>query len=89
MENQFKKQLEILDEQNKELWILTNKKLSDNLKKVEEKYLSRAQHLPICSDLERNLENCYKNNSALPLNCSKNVKDFIKCVDQVRKEVIS
>jgi len=89
IENQFRRQLDNLDEQTKKLWALTNKKLDANLKRVEEKYISKAQHLPVCSEYERNLENCYKANSAMPLKCSKNVKAFIKCVDQVRNEVLS
>ncbi|RWS05967.1 hypothetical protein B4U79_16086 [Dinothrombium tinctorium] len=88
-EKSWKTQISELERQNNQLWDLANKNFESKIKDVENTYISEHKHEPICQEAEKTLDSCYKTNKSKPLNCSAEVKNFVSCVNLVRREVFN
>lgn len=89
MERSWKGQINELNRQNKELWKSANEKLAVNLTEIEQKYAKQQKCDPICQESEQKVIECYQENKSQPLKCSQQVKQFINCVHDVRREVFN
>jgi len=88
LERSWKNQINELERQNRELWKSANDKLSSNITEAEKKYV-KSKCQPICQENEKKVIQCYQNNKSQPLKCSKEVKSFVNCVHEVRREVLN
>lgn len=89
LEESWKTRLSAYQEQNEELSRTTTERLSHDLLAIEEKYTKRHRYEPVCPDVEQKVEECFKKNPSMSLKCSKEVKDFVGCIDDVRQRVLS
>lgn len=89
VEQSWKTRLSAYQKQNEELSRTTTERLSNDLVAIEEKYTHRQRYEPVCPDVEQKVEECLKKNPSMSLKCSKEVKDFVGCIDDVRQRVLS
>ncbi|XP_074599230.1 MICOS complex subunit mic25-a-like [Brevipalpus obovatus] len=78
----------MLEQQNKILWRAAKERFDKNLTGIEENYTKRQAHEPVCVEAEKLVESCYASNVEMPLKCSKQAKDFINCIDHIRRQVL-
>ena len=79
--------MEELQKQNRQLWRTANEKLSANITETEKQVIKKKCE-PICRQNEKQVVDCYHKNKSQPLKCSSEVKNFVQCVQQVRREVL-
>lgn len=77
-----------LEFQNRQLFEAANAKVSETLLDIETNHLKNS-YAPVCPDKQQRVAQCYKENSKYPLNCSRDVNDFMECVDKVRMTVLT
>jgi coiled-coil-helix-coiled-coil-helix domain-containing protein 3 len=88
LEKSWRQQMNELERQNRELWKSANHKLSNNLNEIEKKYV-KTKCEPICGENEKKVIECYQTNKSQPLKCSKEVKGFVNCVHEIRRNVLN
>lgn len=54
-------------------------------KEVEELFRDRYRTLPVCSNIQRDVNECYIINASAPLKCIDLVQEFVKCVERERE----
>lgn len=89
LQRHYQAKTELLEKHNRSLFDASKSKLENKLNQVEEKYISSHRHEPVCVEASRNVEFCFNDNQKMPLKCSKVAKDFINCVDSIRRQVIN
>ena len=89
IQKHYRNKTEYLERQNRQLFDASRSKLENKLNQVDEKYISSHKHEPVCVEAQRNVEFCYNENQGMSLKCSKVAKEFINCVDSVRRQIIN
>lgn len=84
LDSSWKRRMQEYEDQNKYLFLMTSKRLQDDLSKIEENYTGKNKYQPVCPTVENEVEVCYRNNAKNPLKCSKQVKSFVSCIQDAR-----
>ena len=84
LDTSWKRRMQEYEDQNKYLFLMTSKRLQDDLTNIEKNYTGKNKYAPICPKKEDEVETCYRHNPKNPLKCSKQVKDFVSCVQDAR-----
>ncbi|GFY40783.1 uncharacterized protein TNIN_129561 [Trichonephila inaurata madagascariensis] len=87
-EKSWNNRIHELETQNRMLYETANEKFGATLKEVEENHVKNS-YAPVCPDIQQKVIHCYKENTKLPLNCSQEVHDLLKCVEKVRMTALS
>uniref|UniRef100_A0A131Z4R5 Coiled-coil-helix-coiled-coil-helix domain-containing protein 3, mitochondrial n=1 Tax=Rhipicephalus appendiculatus TaxID=34631 RepID=A0A131Z4R5_RHIAP len=84
----WRERLKEVERQNQELYKLATDKFAGAVTQVEERY---TQHkcTPVCEEHQQKVMDCYAKNQRAPLNCSKLVDAFTKCVHEARKDIVA
>lgn len=77
-----------LETQNRQLFETAKEKFAVTLLEVEQNHVKNS-YAPVCPDKQHQVMRCYKENGKLPLNCAREVHDFMECVDKVRMTALS
>lgn len=84
LDTSWKRRMQEYEDQNKYLFLMTSKRLQDDLTSIEQNYTGKNKYEPVCPNVESEVENCYRSNSKNPLKCSKQVKSFVSCIQDAR-----
>ncbi|KFM76957.1 Coiled-coil-helix-coiled-coil-helix domain-containing protein 3, mitochondrial, partial [Stegodyphus mimosarum] len=87
-EKSWQNRISELESQNRQLFDAAKDKFEKTLTEVEENHVKNS-FAPVCPDKEQQVLKCYKENTKFPLNCSREVRDFIDCVEKVRMTALS
>ena len=87
-ERSWQSRIRELESQNRQLLDAANENLSATLLEVETNHMKNS-YAPVCPDKQQKVLQCYKENSKLPLSCSREVHDFMECVDKVRMTALT
>ncbi|GIY03013.1 uncharacterized protein CEXT_423831 [Caerostris extrusa] len=87
-EKSWNNRIRELEIQNRQLFETANEKFTATVKDVEENHIKNS-FAPVCPDKEQQVAKCYKENAKFPLNCSREVHDFMECVDKIRMTALS
>lgn len=85
---QWREHLREVERQNEELYKLATDKFAGAVDAVEQKYM-KHKCVPVCEEFQHKVLECYQKNPHSPLNCSKLVDAFTRCVHQARKDIIA
>lgn len=88
LEASWRKRSRELETQNRDLWKSTTTRLSADLTSIEQKYTHKRRYDAICPDIERKVEECYTTNIKAPLKCSKQVLEFVSCIDVAKRNAL-
>uniref|UniRef100_A0A023G899 Putative head-elevated expression protein n=1 Tax=Amblyomma triste TaxID=251400 RepID=A0A023G899_AMBTT len=88
VEDVWRERLKEVERQNQELYKLATDKFAGAVKQVEDKY-TQQKCVPVCEEHQQKVMECYAKNQRAPLNCSKLVEAFTKCVHEARKDIIA
>ncbi|XP_064483305.1 MICOS complex subunit MIC19-like [Ornithodoros turicata] len=84
----WKERLDEVERQNQELYKLATDKFAGAVDEVGTKYV-KHKCVPVCEAAQKKVLECYERNQKQPLNCSKLVDAFTRCVHQARKDIIA
>jgi len=87
-EKSWQNRIRELEYQNRQLFDAANEKLSATILEVETNHMKNS-YAPVCPERHQKVVQCYKENNKLPLNCSREVHDFMECVDKVRMTALT
>ncbi|GBN02308.1 hypothetical protein AVEN_70743-1 [Araneus ventricosus] len=87
-EKSWNNRIHELETQNRLLFETVSDKFTATVKEIEENHIKNS-YAPVCPDKQQQVSKCYKENSKYPLNCSREVNDFMECVDKVRMTALS
>lgn len=87
-EKSWNNRIHELETQNRLLFETAKDKFAATLHEVESNHVKNS-YAPVCPDKQHQVLRCYKDNGKLPLNCSREVHDFMECVDKVRMTALS
>lgn len=87
-ERSWQNRIRQLEAQNRQLFDAANEKIAATLTDVETNYMKNS-YAPVCPDKQQKVQQCYKEHSKYPLNCSREVHDFMECVDKVRMTALT
>lgn len=87
-ERSWQNRIKQLEGQNRQLFEAVNEKVAASLQDVETNYM-KSSYAPVCPDKQQKVLKCYKENSKAPLNCSREVHEFMECVDKVRMTALT
>ncbi|XP_054163241.1 MICOS complex subunit MIC19-like [Oppia nitens] len=88
LEKTWKGQISELQKQNRQLWSTANSKLDTNITETETR-INKTRGEPICRQQERSVVDCYQSHRSQPLKCSQDVRNFVSCVQDVRRGVLN
>lgn len=81
---------EKLDEEKKkheDFYNLTMQEFEDAVSRTENKFIKPSLR-PICDGLQSSLVDCYKNHPNRTLECSRQVAEFSRCVENVKQNIL-
>ena len=87
-ERSWQNRIRQLEVQNRQLFDAANEKVAATLTDVETNYMKNS-YAPVCPDMQQKVQQCYKESSKYPLNCSREVHEFMECVDKVRMTALT
>lgn len=87
-ERSWQNRIRQLESQNRQLFEAANEKVAATLLEVETNHMKNS-YAPVCPDKQQKVLHCYKENSKYPLTCSRDVNDFMECVDKVRMTALT
>lgn len=87
-ERSWQKRIKELESQNRQLFDTANEKFAATLLEIETNHMKNSYE-PVCPDKQQTVLKCYKENSKYPLNCSREVDEFMQCVDKVRMTALT
>ncbi|XP_054979556.1 MICOS complex subunit MIC19 isoform X2 [Sorex araneus] len=81
----YKEQLARLEERNSEFYKVTTEQYQKAAEEVEGKFKRFETH-PICTDLQAQILQCYRQNSKQTLNCSALASQYMRCVNHAKQQ---
>lgn len=87
-ERAWQNRIRQLEAQNRQLFDAANEKIAATITDVETNYMKNS-YAPVCPDKQQKVQQCYKEHSKYPLNCSREVHEFMECVDKVRMTALT
>lgn len=81
----YKEQLARLEERNSEFYKVTTEEYQKAAEEVEGKFKRFETH-PICTDLQAQILQCYRQNSQQTLNCSALASQYMRCVNHAKQQ---
>lgn len=81
----YKEQLARLEERNSEFYKVTTEEYQKAAEEVEGKFKRFESH-PICTDLQAQILQCYRQNSQQTLNCSALASQYMRCVNHAKQQ---
>ncbi|XP_056130533.1 MICOS complex subunit mic25a-like [Lampris incognitus] len=84
----YKEQLEMLEKKNLENYKQVSEQYNQAATKTED-HIRPCYTAPVCTELQTQVLQCYKNNSKQTLLCSSVAKQYMSCIQQAKKSLLT
>ncbi|XP_074644773.1 MICOS complex subunit mic25a-like [Tubulanus polymorphus] len=88
IENMYHSKFQQLEKKQAEMYRDNKDQFTQAVEEVEKKFVKQTFN-PVCQDLQQAVLECYQKNPKQSLLCSTQVKDFMQCVEDTRKNVLT